>query len=193
MKNIFSLIGISALLGPTAAAAVVFNDFAGPFAPENWTQLKTGFVTNGSVDVSNAPTSIILNGSDDGGSPSEDPSSVDFTIKALYTGIVTFSWVFNTTDIPAFDPFQWFLNDNPLTLSNSDGQSGTSIFNVNAGDIFGFRQHSVDSSYGAASTTISNFSFEATDISAVPEPSGILVLGGLLSAGLTLRNRRKAL
>jgi len=77
----------SALMGLTANSAQAANPgFAGTYAPPNWTQL---IVQDGSVDTTNAPTSITVIGSDNGAGSS---GQTDFTIAAPSAGTVSFDW-----------------------------------------------------------------------------------------------------
>jgi hypothetical protein len=95
------------------------------------------------------------------------------------------------------DPFIVLVNGVgtiPLNLFPSGGttQSGTSTFNVLAGDSFGFRIATEDNTFGPGSVTISNFSAPGPMApTPVPEPSAVLsllVLGGL-GAGLKYLKR----
>lgn len=114
---------------------------------------------------------------------SDLPSNQDFTIAASGDGTVSFDWVYQTLDefLSAYwDPFGILLNGVFTKLTEDNGpdedgpiaQSGSVSFSVTTGSVFGFRAHSIDSILGAATTTISNFSFIP-----VPEPSTILLLG----------------
>jgi hypothetical protein len=128
----------SALMGLTANSAQAANPwFAGTYAPPNWTQL---IVQDGSVDTTNAPTSITVIGSDDS---SGLPGQTDFTIAAPSAGTVTFDWNYTTGDISAeYDPFGYLLNGSFFQLTNDSiaDQSGSATFAVLPGDVFGFSQ-----------------------------------------------------
>ena len=76
----------SATLGLAASPAQALTQFAGDYAPRNWTQTIGG---DGLIDTSGAPASIFLKGSDDG---SFNPANTDFTIAAPTAGTVSFDW-----------------------------------------------------------------------------------------------------
>jgi hypothetical protein len=144
-----------AALGLAANPAQALTLFAGPYAPANWTQTVQG---DGSISNGGAPGSITLNGANDGSNINQN---VDFAIAAPASGAVSFGWSYNTSDGdgPQWDPFGYLLNGSLTRLASNGGskvQSGTASFSVLTGDVLGFRQNSVDSRLGRASTTISN-------------------------------------
>ena len=163
----------------SASAATVFG-FQSPYAPINWT--LTNSDADGFVDTTGAPASISLTGGDNG---SFSFGTTDYTTTAAAAGTVTFDWNYSSNDSPGFDGFGYLLNGSFSFLANSSGQSGTSTFNVLAGDSFGFRIFTSDNIVGPGIVTISNFS------APIPEPStvlSLLVLGGL-GAGLKYLKR----
>ena len=175
-------------------AAPALADFSDTYAPGNWMTTFTGPLTGtpgqGSVDTSLAPNSIKLNGADNGeGYPGIGESNVDFTIEILHNGTVMFDWDWETDDAPFWDPFGYLLNNvfYQLTDTSSTSQSNWESVVVAAGDIFGFRQHSVDTIFGPGMTTISKF-YLGTQTT--PEPSTMILLGTGL-AGLVAWKRRK--
>ncbi|MCZ8225981.1 MAG: PEP-CTERM sorting domain-containing protein [Microcystis sp. LE19-84.1B] len=178
-----------------ASAATVFG-FQDAYDPINWTFANSN--ADGSVNTSGAPASISLTGGNNG---SNSSGTTDYTTTAAAAGTVTFNWNYSTVDLLVdffcsnlpnsfCDPFIVLVNGVetiPLNPSGGTTQSGTSTFNVLAGDSFGFRIATADNLFGRGSVTISNFSAPAP----VPEPStvlSLLVLGGL-GAGLKYLKR----
>ncbi|WP_295881850.1 PEP-CTERM sorting domain-containing protein [uncultured Thiohalocapsa sp.] len=158
------------------------HDFTGPYDVANWTILAEG---NGSVDTSGAPDLVTLIGSNSG---TGNPLNVDFVITAIRNAAIEFDWSYITQDLdgPVFDPFGYVVNGVFTRLTDNtgpDSQSGHGKFYVEEGDIFGFRQATVDDLFGGATTEISNFKV-------IPAPaSAILLLAGL--GALALRRRSK--
>lgn len=174
----------SATLGLAASPVQALTQFAGDYAPGNWTQTIQG---DGSIDTSGAPASITLTGANDGGGN----QNTDFTIAAPTAGTVSFDWSYTTTDIAFYDPFGYLLNGAFTQLTDDGGssnQSGSASFSVLAGDMFGFRQNSLDSCCGRASTTISNFNGPIAPAS-VPGPLPILGVGAAFAYSRRLRRR----
>ncbi|WP_068794399.1 hypothetical protein [Methylotuvimicrobium alcaliphilum] len=164
------------------AKAALISDFTGPYSLNNWTETIGG---NGAIDLDGF-SSVTLTGSDRETPldyPNESPIVVDFTIEAVASGFVSFQWFYETLDKDEWfggsqwDPFGYLLNDVFFQLTDDNGafeQTGQTHFFVNAGDIFGFRQKTIDDQFGAGITTISQFSVQ------VPEPH----ISFLLSLGL---------
>jgi hypothetical protein len=179
-KTIAPIALAGATLGLAANPAQALTLFAGYYAPANWTQT---IQPDGSINTGGAPASITLTGADNGGSD----KNTDFTIAAPSAGTVSFDWSYSTADNPSsWDPFGYLLNGAFIRLTNNDvaNQSGSASFSVLAGDVFGFRQNSVDSAFGRASTTISNFTAPA-----VPGPLPLLGAGAAFGWSRQLRKR----
>jgi hypothetical protein len=172
-----------ATLGLAANPAQAFTFFAGSYAPANWTQSIQG---DGSIDTSGAPATIVLNSAGD----SNGNQNTDFTITAPAPGTVSFDWNFTTSDNrPFWDPFGYLLNGSFTKLTNDNGdqsQIGSISFSVLTGDVFGFRQNSLDSIFGRASTTISNFN---GPLPPVPGPLPLLGIGTAFGWSRRLRHR----
>jgi hypothetical protein len=188
-KTIAPIALAGATLGLAANPAQALTQFAGYYAPANWTQSIQG---DGSINTGGAPASISLSGADDN---SDTNQNTDFTIAAPTAGTVSFDWAYsNPDDSPQFDPFGYLLNGafTRLTINNSSStQSGSVSFSVLAGDVFGFRQNSVDSIFGRASTTISNFNgpLAASGPASVPGPLPLLGAGAAFGWSRQLRKR----
>jgi hypothetical protein len=190
-KTIAPIALAGATLGLAANPAQALTQFAGDYAPANWTQSIEG---DGFINTGGAPASISLSSADDG---SEKSQNTDFTIAAPTAGTVSFDWAFSTDDIFAeYDPFGYLLNGafTQLTINGNGSnltQSGSVSFSVLAGDVFGFRQNSVDSIFGRASTTISNFNgpLAASGPASVPGPLPLLGAGAAFGWSRQLRKR----
>lgn len=175
--NKHKFVSIFLLLATLVCAASANADFIGSYDVSNWTTTVTPIGSDASVDTIGAPLSVTLISGDNG---SGVPSTVDFTIAAVAGAQVFFHWDYDTLDIdPSFDPFGYLLNGTFTQLTTNGifiPQSGDALFTVNTGDIFGFRQASVDSTFGSGVTTVSRFT-----VTAVPEPATlVLVFIGVL-------------
>ena len=165
--------------------------FTGDYAVGNWTFFSSD--SGGAVDISGAPSSIILTSSNTGDTSPLHSSDADFTIGAVSESWVSFDGHYLTSDEdgPFDDPAGFLLNGVFIQLTDSTDplevdQTGHFNFHVNAGDIFGFRAHSDDSSAGSASSTIDNF-----NVTAVPEPETYaLFMAGLGLMGFIARRRK---
>ena len=178
-------------LGFAANPAQALTLFTGVYAPPNWTQTVQ---PNGSINAFTAPTSISLTSASDGVDLGQNKNT-DFTIAAPFTGTVSFTWAYTTTDElgPEYDPFGYLLNGNFTQLTSNtgaDSQTGSTSFSVIAGQVFGFRQNSLDSLGDPATTTISNFNGPVASGSAsVPGPLPLFGLGAAFGFSSRLRKR----
>jgi hypothetical protein len=179
MKYVIKAALFLSLLMVSSVHAAFVNDYQ----VSNWTKS----INSGSINSGGAPGSVTLISSDDwsGGNKNQD-----FTIAAAANGVVSFSWDYQTTDWNAsYDPFGWILNGAFTQITSNWGsnvQSGFFTFSVLAGDVFGFRANSVDSAYGAATATISNFNAPTE----VPIPAAIWLLGLPLIGMLGYKNKK---
>jgi hypothetical protein len=175
--------------------------FSGDYAVSNWVEggSKTlGFYVPGlpqffqswlegapgSVDLSGAPASISITTHTNGMDAPDQPDVVSFftfTAPAATDGKVSFDWDFDflrETDLVRRESFGFILNDITHNLAGTSmggaDLSGSEIFSINKGDIFGFYSQTPDSLFGPASATISNFS-----VAPIPVPPA---LGLFLSA-----------
>jgi len=170
-----------ALLAGHANAAFVHDYDVG-----NWHKA----VHRGSINTKGAPDSIKLIGSNTLNPRLFKARNQDFTIASMGTGLVTFDWSFRTSDKHGarFDPFGFILNGifHKLTdNSRKRREHGTFSFEVHKGDVFGFRQRSINSEFGAATTTVSNFS------APVPIPAAIWLMTSSLLGLFGMQRKQK--
>jgi hypothetical protein len=141
--------------------------FGYDYAPSKWTTFLTPG-SNGSVNTAGAPNSITITGSDGASATNMD---VDYTITALATGVLSFSWSYHTNDTdeaPQYDiagvlvngTFTQLTDDTPGNI-NRTGSFSTS---VTAGNTIGFRLRAIDNVFGNATFTISNFTSPTTTL-----------------------------
>jgi hypothetical protein len=168
--------------------------FTGAYDVSNWTISQAPLDADGTVDTTDSPNSITLTSSNHALDDIFGPASnLNFTIAAVAAGNVSFHWSYQTFDEEGsfFDPFGYLLNDVFHQLSPDDlpylgTASGNALFAVNAGDVFGFRANSVDSSFGSAETTVSDF--DVLPPTAVPLPASLWLMGlGLAAIGFRRR------
>ena len=185
MRTLLLLAWLSAFCG--SADAGVLN-FTGPFAVANWTQSVTNG-GDGSFNLTNAPLSVTLTGSDDG---SGNPSDTRFSITPTTGWFINFDWQYSTTDGPVVDPAGYSVNGVFTELTDEFG-SLTQFGQVRdllilPGDTFAFEQRSTDSIFGPGVLTLSSFS------ATVPEPASIIpVAVGFAAFGLRAFRRRRAM
>ena len=86
-----------AVASNASAATVTVFGFQDEYAPSNWTFTNSN--ADGSVNTSQAPTSISLTGGNNG---SSDPGNTDYTTTAAAAGEVMFDWDYSTFDGPFF-------------------------------------------------------------------------------------------
>ena len=172
------------------ASANAFAAFDADYDVSNWNQA----LGTGSIDISGAPLEITLTGGNDN---SNSQSSTVFSIAITATGTLSFDWNYSTNEFNSeWDPFGYELNG-AITKLTTDGflagrnQSGNVSIAVNAGDIFGFRQTTLDNRFGSASTTISNFSAPSVVTSPVPLPPSFGFLGFALGGLMVMQRRDK--
>jgi hypothetical protein len=200
-KKTVTLLSLSILLLFSASASAIPFGFSGIFEPGNWTFTNTnadGSYTTGLLDPSGAADSISITG---GNTWSYSEGSTDFTIDSPYseTVSVSFDWSYETADAdgPKYDPFGFIVGNDfesvftRLTQNyGPDSQSGSTYFDVQPGQFFGFRVKTLDNLYGAATAKISNFDVTTSHVA---EPGTMILLGsGFFGvAGIMRRNRKK--
>ena len=119
----------------------------------DWTASQS--CATGFVDV--IENSIVLTGPDGGGCGGANWVKIETTIPEG-TFSVSFDWSYWTYDGWVYDPPQYGVNGVYTLLTQQNQDSGTKTVTVTAGDIFTFRQYSIDSCCQAGHLTISNLS-----------------------------------
>jgi hypothetical protein len=109
----------------------------------------------GSVEV--IDNNIVLHGPDGGGCGGANWVKIETTIP---TGVntVDFTWAYQTNDGWVYDPPQYAVNGTYTLLTQQNNATGTMTVPVQEGDIFTFRQYSIDSCCQPGHLTISNLS-----------------------------------
>lgn len=142
-----------------AMSSMVHAQFSGTYAPSNWTISHSNSANStatqfGSVDISLAPASIVINGSDGG---SGSISTIRYSIPITQAGTVSFNYSINNSDGPDWDYFFWGT-DNTVIGSLGNSVSGMVNIPVSAGQTLVLGVSSVDDIGGNLRATISNFS-----------------------------------
>ena len=193
-KFIPSLLGLAAglTLSVSQSQAAVISGFNGFFDEANW-----NLVPAPRGEASFVGSSLVLVSADEEDGWGDDPVDTVAYISVPVDGTISFAWSYLSADVStANDPAGYTLNSIPGVLSAFPGnlsQSGVFTLSVLANDIFGFYAFSIDQLGGAATLTITDFTFTyESDTSVIPEPGSVFAIGTLLSSGLLLRLRRKA-
>jgi hypothetical protein len=134
------------------------SGFFGSMDPSNWTQDLGG--GNGSIAFNN--NAVTITGSN---SFQITQISTYASIVAPVTGTYTFDWNYSTTEVlPFYDP-GFYLNGTYYQLTADYGnieQNGSVSINVNEGDLLGFGIVTLDDVGGAATLTVTNFTYPAS-------------------------------
>jgi|SRR5947209_1560155 len=170
------------LVFASQASAAFVGDYA----------LSKFMLTNVNTDNSDVMTpdgglSIVFTG---GQNNTGIPGLTDFVATAAGTGLVKFEFSYSSLDIPMVDYAGYLLNNAFTQLADTDGQSGSVMFNVSLGQSFGFRV-GTDNQFEPGILTVSNFSAPSAGTSSVPEPGTAgafciaLLAAGALRLGLS--------
>jgi len=138
--------------------AIAFALFAKPAKADTlgeWTFSKS-CPTSGSYEV--VSNKIILRGPDQGGCAGQPHwVKIETTIPAD-VDTVDFTWAYQTTDGWVYDPPQYGINGTYTLLTQQNNATGSKSVPVNEGDVFTFRQYSIDTCCSPGILTISNLS-----------------------------------
>jgi len=138
--------------------AIAFALFAKPAKADTlgeWTYSQS-CPTSGSVEVVN--NKIILHGPDQGGCAGQAHwVKIETTIPAD-VDTIDFTWAYQTNDGWVYDPPQYGINGVYTLLTQQNNATGTKSVPVNEGDVFTFRQYSIDTCCQPGILTISNLS-----------------------------------
>ena len=116
--------------------------------------------TSGSVEVIN--DIITLHGPDQNGcSGAAHWVKIETTIPAD-VDTIDFDWSYQTTDGWVYDPPQYGINGTYTLITQQNNASGTKSVPVNEGDVFTFRQYSIDTCCAPGHLTISKLSLWAS-------------------------------
>jgi hypothetical protein len=142
--------------------AVFFALFARPAKADvlgEWTYSQS-CPTSGSVEV--IDDTIILHGPDQGGcSGAAHWVKIETTIPAD-VDTIDFTWAYQTTDGWVYDPPQYGINDVYTLITQQNNATGEMSVPVSEGDVFAFRQYSIDTCCAPGHLTISNLSLWAS-------------------------------
>ena len=132
----------------------------------DWTASQS-CANSGSVEV--VENSILITGPDQGGcSGAPHWTKIETTIPDGVNS-VSFDWSYWTTDGWVYDPPQYGVNGAYTLLTQQNTASGSRTVEVTAGDIFTFRQYSIDTCCAPGHLQISNLSlWEFTTTSTTP-------------------------
>ena len=121
----------------------------------DWTASQS-CLNSGSVEVIN--NSILINGPDQGGcSGAAHWTKIETTIPKGVNS-VSFNWSYWTNDGAYYDPPQYAVNGVYTQLTQQNTASGSLTVPVVVGDIFTFRQYSIDTCCAPGHLQISNLS-----------------------------------
>jgi hypothetical protein len=120
-----------------------------------WTYSQS-CTTSGSVEV--IEDSIVLTGPDQGGCAGQAHwVKIETTIPAD-VDTIDFTWSYQTTDGWVYDPPQYGINGVYTLITQQNNATGSRSVPVQEGDLFSFRQYSIDTCCSPGILTISNLS-----------------------------------
>ena len=177
------------------AAAPAQAGFIGAYAVSNWTTTLNN--SNGSVfEIFGPPGALVIDGVLVMGSNTNVGGllgTTDFTIAAVGSGLVNFDWRYSSVDSSFYDQGGFLLNGffNFLAANLGNPTSGSESFDVNAGDLFGFRVFSTDNFSGRGSLAIRDFDAPGNFDAPIPEPTTLALLAAGAVGGFASRRRAR--
>ena len=120
----------------------------------NWTYSQS-CVQSGSIEV--IDDAIVLHGPDGGGCGGANWVKIESVIPEG-VNTVDFTWAYQTFDGWVYDPPQYAVNGAYVLLTQQNNATGSLSIPVVEGDVFTFRQYSIDSCCQPGHLTISNLS-----------------------------------
>ena len=130
----------------------------------DWTASQS--CATGNVNV--VENSIVITGPDGGGCQGANWVKIETTIPED-VNTISFTWSYWTADGWVYDPPQYGVNGAYTLLTQLNQATGSLTVEVTAGDIFTFRQYSIDSCCQPGHLTISDLSlWEFTTTSTTP-------------------------
>jgi len=142
--------------------AIGFALFARPAKADvlgNWT-FSQSQNCGGSIEV--VDNTIILHGPDGNGCSGQAHwVKIETTIPAD-VDTIDFTWSYQTTDGWVYDPPQYGINGTYTLLTQQNNATGDLSVSVQEGDIFTFRQYSIDTCCAPGHLTIANLSLWAS-------------------------------
>ena len=130
----------------------------------DWTASQS--CATGHVNV--VENSIVITGPDGGGCQGANWVKIETTIPEG-VNTISFTWSYWTADGWVYDPPQYGVNGVYTLLTQLNQATGSLTVEVTAGDIFTFRQYSIDSCCQPGHLTISDLSlWEFTTTSTIP-------------------------
>jgi hypothetical protein len=169
---------------PTSCPGGNVADFAGGYAPGNWTITNNN--ANGTVNTAGAPLNIVITSGTNG---SNLPGTTNYFTTVGCSGTVTFNWTYTHADLfgSIFDYPRYTINGAaPITFTNflpggANSQSGMQTISLNAGDILELQMYTIDNDVVPGIITISNFSAPTPpvggNVTYWDSPSGGIALG----------------
>jgi len=143
-----------------AAPALLVSLFS--FVPSAEADGFGGWISSQSCAASGSVESIsdgvVLHGADNGGCSGQPHwVKIEATIPAG-VNTVDFNWAYQTNDGAWYDPPQYAVNGNYIQLTMLNNDAGSESVPVVEGDMFTFRQYSVDTCCQPGNLTITNVS-----------------------------------